>query len=92
MPRNLITYGFSREDGQAVGNVLAEAQNLINRQKNDLSEKQTFLAELKSVKQEVEKREKTFYRRMGVSDYKGLNDKLEKIQDAYAPLLTDGKH
>jgi hypothetical protein len=51
MPRNLITYGFSREDGRAVENVLAEAQNLINRQKNDSSEKQTFLAELKSVKQ-----------------------------------------
>ena len=90
MPRNLVTYGFSREDGRAVGNILTEAQNLISRQKNDLSEKRAFLSELESIKQEVEKREEIFYRRMGVSDYNDLNNKLKNIQDAYAPLLADG--
>ena len=31
MAENLLCYGFSREDGQAVGNVLTEVQNLISR-------------------------------------------------------------
>jgi hypothetical protein len=31
MAENLMAYGFSREDGQAVGNVLSDALGLIGR-------------------------------------------------------------
>jgi hypothetical protein len=57
MAENLLAYGFSREDGQAVGNVLSDALNLIERQKNDLSELNTFINELKQIKTQVENRE-----------------------------------
>jgi hypothetical protein len=50
MAENLLKYGFSREDGQAVGNVLIDATNLINRQQNNLSEMKTFLQELSNIK------------------------------------------
>ena len=91
MAENLLRYGFSREDGQAVGNVLTEATNLINRQKNNLSEMKTFLQELKDIKGQVEKREQQFYRRFGASNYQQLNSKLQSIENDYSPLLASGK-
>lgn len=90
MAENLLQYGFSREDGQAVGNVLTEVTNLINRQQNDLSEMKVFLQELTNIKKQVEQREYQFYRRFGVSDFNSLNSKLKQIEINYSPLLANG--
>ena len=90
MIKSLLAYGFSREDGQAVGNVLSEAQNLIARQQDNYSEMSTFLDELRDIKKQVEVRENQFYRRFGVNSLEQLNAKLSQIERSYSPLLANG--
>lgn len=90
MAENLLAYGFSREDGQAVGNVLTEVTNLIRRQSNDLSEMNTFLQELKDIKKAVVDNEKRFYADFDATNYEDFVAKLHKIQDGYAAFLANG--
>lgn len=89
MAENLLYYGFSRGRGNSVEEVIARADNLIRTSpKNEMKE---FLEELKDMKSRVEQKEFYFYQSFGVSDYQGLNRKIEAIEKAYAPLLTRGE-
>ena len=91
MAENLLQYGFSREDGQAVGNVLTDVQNLINRQSNNFSEMKTFLQELVDIKKTVFENEKKFYAEFGATNYDTFVVNLNKIQNAYSALLANGR-
>ena len=91
MVENLVAYGFSRDGARSVGEILSETSQLISRQNNRISEMTSFINELEDIKDKVDKREKLFYARFGVSDFQSLNAKLKSIELAYEPLLANGK-
>lgn len=91
MIENLVAYGFSRQGARSVGEILSEVSGLIQRKNNNLSEMTAFIEELKEIKDKVQKREQNFYSRFGASDFQSLNVKLKSIEQAYNPLLANGK-
>lgn len=90
MAENLLKYGFSKEDGQAVGNVLSEVQNLISRQSNNFSEMDSFIQELRDIQKTVVDNEKRFYIDFGATDYSSFLVRLNEIQLAYSAFLANG--
>ena len=93
MAENLLAYAF---DDNALGapNVETTFNTLkqsLNKYKNKNDGFREMLRELVSIRDIVEKREKEFYIKLGVSDYQQLSRKIQLIENKYDDMLPNGR-
>ena len=91
MVENLLAYGFENEEHPSVQSTLRDIGNVINSFKNNKQGFGQLTKDLKDMRKIVAEKEQNFYHKLGVSDFRQLNDKLLEIEQKYDCLLPGGQ-
>lgn len=91
MVKNLLVYGFENDEHPSVQSSLREISNAIKTFKESKQGFDQLSNDLKDIRDLVAKKEQSFYTKIGVSDFRGLNDKILELEQKYACLLPGGR-